>query len=293
MNALLVDDHPLVLTALRSIVSRMGLPVALDGATTAAEARSKLLLAANGHAASANGHAGNANTDANAARGQPVELLLLDLRLDGSFQGPASQAVGVEPVTTDGFVLMAELRDSYPDMAIVVISGSDQPGDIVRAIDMGARGFLPKYLSESSLGEALRLVLAGGVYVPPIVWPSSADTAVSDARVGAVVPARSPSAADADLAVNEATLPASFDALRLTPRQTDVLSALLHGKTNKLIAKELGLSIETVKDHVSAVLRVLGVRTRTQAVLVVGVIAQRSGVSLEQWLSDRPTRQAP
>jgi DNA-binding NarL/FixJ family response regulator len=284
MNALLVDDHPLVLTALRSIVARMGLPVALDGATSAAEARSKLLLAANGHA-------GSSTTDT--APAEPIDLLLLDLRLDGATQEPALPAVSVEPVTTDGFVLLRELHESYPNMAIVVISGSHAPDDIVRAIDMGARGFLPKYLSESSLGEALRLVLAGGVYVPPIVWPLSADPVGSEARVSPLAPARAPSALKADAAVNEATLPPSFDALRLTPRQTDVLSALLHGKTNKLIAKELGLSIETVKDHVSAVLRVLGVRTRTQAVLVVGLIAERSGASLEQWLSERPARQVP
>jgi DNA-binding NarL/FixJ family response regulator len=277
MNALLVDDHPLVLTALRSIVSRMGVPLNMDGACTAAEARSMLQLRAQGHA---NGAA--------AAPTEPYSLLLLDLRLEGSRRNQEIQPAGTEPPTTDGFVLLGELHERYPDMVIVVISGSDSPSDIVRAIDLGARGFLPKYLSECALGEALRLVLAGGVYVPPIVWPAVGDAGLLAQGAIVAAPTHAPMAMDAE--VNTATLPSSFDALRLTPRQSDVLAALLHGKTNKLIAKELGLSIETVKDHVSAVLRVLGVRTRTQAVLVVGLIARRSGGSLEQWRSERPAR---
>lgn len=277
MNALLVDDHPLVLTALRSIVSRMGLPLDLDGAFTASEARDKLLSGPGGH-----------DDSVATAPAERYDVLLLDLRLEGSRRQQDTHPAGTDPLTTDGFVLLGELHERYPEMVIVVISGSDSPSDIVRAIDLGARGFLPKYLSEPALGEALRLVLAGGVYVPPIVWPTDKDVTTLATGASVAAPTHAPVAKDAE--VNMATLPSSFEALRLTPRQSDVLAALLHGKTNKLIAKELGLSIETVKDHVSAVLRVLGVRTRTQAVLVVGLIAQRSGGSLEQWRRERTAR---
>ncbi len=67
----------------------------------------------------------------------------------------------------------------------------------------------------------------------------------------------------------------SLHQLGLTPRQTDVLHLLLKGQPNKLIARELGLSVETVKDHVAAVLRALGVSSRTQAVIAVSQILQK------------------
>jgi DNA-binding NarL/FixJ family response regulator len=63
----------------------------------------------------------------------------------------------------------------------------------------------------------------------------------------------------------------------LTPRQSEVLSLLLQGLPNKLIARQLNLSVETVKDHVAAVLRALGVSTRTQAVLAVSQMTQGQG----------------
>ena len=67
--------------------------------------------------------------------------------------------------------------------------------------------------------------------------------------------------------------------LGLTPRQTDVLALLLKGYSNKLIARELKLSVETVKDHVAAVLRTLGVNSRTQAVLAVSQMSNQGGES--------------
>jgi DNA-binding NarL/FixJ family response regulator len=67
--------------------------------------------------------------------------------------------------------------------------------------------------------------------------------------------------------------------LGLTPRQTDVLALLLQGKPNKLIARDLNLSVETVKDHVAAVLRTLNVSSRTQAVLAVAQMSQQGGLN--------------
>jgi DNA-binding NarL/FixJ family response regulator len=67
----------------------------------------------------------------------------------------------------------------------------------------------------------------------------------------------------------------SFEALGLTPRQADVLMHLLQGKPNKDIARRMGVSVETVKDHVQAVLRALRVSTRTQAVLAVSQMTQQ------------------
>jgi DNA-binding NarL/FixJ family response regulator len=70
---------------------------------------------------------------------------------------------------------------------------------------------------------------------------------------------------------------AAFEGLSLTRRQTDVLALLLQGKPNKVIARELGVSVETIKDHVAAVLKALGVSSRTQAVLAVAQMSQRQG----------------
>jgi DNA-binding NarL/FixJ family response regulator len=70
--------------------------------------------------------------------------------------------------------------------------------------------------------------------------------------------------------------PMSLESVGLTPRQGDVLALLLQGKPNKLIARELNVSVETVKDHVAAVLRALGVSSRTQAVLAVSQMQQQA-----------------
>ena len=72
----------------------------------------------------------------------------------------------------------------------------------------------------------------------------------------------------------------TIERIGLTPRQTEVLGLLLKGLPNKLIARELNLSVETVKDHVAAVLRALGVSTRTQAVLAVSQMTQGRGIAV-------------
>jgi DNA-binding NarL/FixJ family response regulator len=77
--------------------------------------------------------------------------------------------------------------------------------------------------------------------------------------------------------------PTALANFKLTPRQTDVLGLLLRGQSNKLIARELDLSVETVKDHVAAVLRALGVNSRTQAVLAVSQMSSQGQVA--PWLT--------
>jgi DNA-binding NarL/FixJ family response regulator len=114
-------------------------------------------------------------------------------------------------------------------------------------------------MTTEDLADALRLVIAGGIFVPTM--------SVNPAR-DADEPAPAPAAAAND------SLP-SFEELGITPRQSDVLTLLLQGKSNKDIARRLGLSVETVKDHVQAVLRALGVSSRTQAVLAVGQMTQK------------------
>ncbi|TAK85807.1 MAG: response regulator transcription factor [Aquabacterium sp.] len=234
MKVLLIDDHPLILSALRSVIQGLGDNVQVTATSSAREARDTL------------------------EKDSSFDLTLLDLQL-----GDAS-----------GFDLLTEMRAKYPALPVVVISASDRTSDVIRAIDMGAMGFVPKRASNDTLFEALQQVMSGGVYVPPMSM--SADTAPpqvsSPGATGGYLRTVHSQANRSDFQ----TTP-SLASLGLTPRQTDVLALLLQGQPNKLIARELGLSVETVKDHVAAVLRALNVSSRTQAVLAVSQMLQNQG----------------
>ncbi|MGE5069112.1 MAG: LuxR C-terminal-related transcriptional regulator, partial [Bacillota bacterium] len=113
---------------------------------------------------------------------------------------------------------------------------------VEHALDLGAMGFIPKTANTRVLLEALQLVLAGGIYVP-------AETAQGPGNLRARATITQP------------------EQLGLTLRQADVLKLLVQGKPNKLICRDLKLSEGTVKVHVSAILRALNVRNRTQVVI--------------------------
>ena len=194
--------------------------------------------------------------EALAGRRRGFDLVLLDLHLGDA----------------DGFDLLVELRAAYPALPVVVVSASDRSADVIRAIDLGAMGFVPKRASNETLFEALQHRDVGrhlraadddAIAADGRARPSGAGGArVRDDRRGLRRPAQSA---------------AALAALGLTPRQTDVLALLLQGQPNKLIARELNLSVETVKDHVAAVLRALGVNSRTQAVLAVSQMSHGPG----------------
>ncbi|RZL38782.1 MAG: response regulator transcription factor [Rubrivivax sp.] len=158
-------------------------------------------------------------------REQP-HLVLLDLRVPG------------------GFELLQRIHRDQVLVPVLVISGGDDLSEALRIISAGAMGYVPERSDLSTLERALRLVMAGGTYVPQLA------ASEEDGAVAAVV-----------------TVP-DWTTLPLTPRQKDVLRLLGQGLPNKLIARELGVSVETVKDHVAAVLKALGVSSRTQAVVV-------------------------
>lgn len=239
MKVLLVDDHPLILSALQTVIRGLHDDVTVDGVDSAAACRTQL------------------QHDAD------YDLLLLDLALGD----------------TNGFDLLVELRHTYPALPVVVVSASERASDVIRAIDLGAMGFVPKRSSTGQLTEALKMVMSGGLYVPPMLLGLQ----------GAALPPEPAPDTDTEPAVMQASRLAPFgpgaqaephqklpslDQVGLTPRQTEVLALLLKGLPNKLIARELKLSVETVKDHVAAVLRALGVNTRTQAVLAVSQMTQ-------------------
>jgi len=136
-----------------------------------------------------------------------------------------------------GLALLLQLKRLHPGLPTLVLSSSEDPEDVRRVLKAGARGYCPKSANPSTVIAALQLVLSGEIYLPPLM---------------AMV-------AQAD----EAAMP---DPSGLTPRQHEVLQALCSGKSNKEIARVLGMQEKTVKGHVSAIFRCLNVVHRLQAV---------------------------
>ena len=157
--------------------------------------------------------------------GDDVSLLLLDLHMEDS----------------DGFSGLIGFRHDFPSVPVIVVSASDDPAVIRRAIHFGAAGFIPKSSTIAEIGTALSHVLDGDIWVPEGV--SLDDGGSSDS--------------DMTGRLNS-----------LTPAQMRVLQAVAKGRLNKQIAYDMGISEATVKAHMTAVFRKLGVVNRTQAVLI-------------------------
>jgi DNA-binding NarL/FixJ family response regulator len=256
VKVLLIDDHPLILSALEVVVRSLAQDVSVTCAPSAVLAREALATSAD------------------------FDLALLDLQLGDD----------------DGFALLTELRVSFPAVPIVIVSASDRRSHVLRAIDLGAMGFVCKSAGNDTLLKALELVMSGGIYLPPTIMRSTASPD-EDAR-----DRLHEGASRGTTALHGEDTDAVIARLGLTRRQSEVLTLLLRGQSNKLIARALNLSVETIKDHVAAVLRALKVSSRTQAVLVVSEMSNqgaawrqgssgpglRSGVSLGTTLS-RPS----
>lgn len=155
-----------------------------------------------------------------AAAHDDLDLILLDLNIPGG-----------------GFAGIGDYGRVAPCTPVVILSSSEEPDDVRRALSGGALGYLPKSAAPETMRAALQLVLSGAAYVPPLV--------LDDAQ-GLRAPV-----VERDSA--------------LTPRQLEVLTALASGMSNKKIALELNMSEKTVKAHVSAVFRSLNVVNRMQA----------------------------
>ncbi len=160
---------------------------------------------------------------------EDFDLALLDLSLPG----------------TSGFSGLVRLRGSRPKLPILVVSGHEEPSIVREALSLGIAGYVPKSTSKKKLAEAIGKALAGDVYEPELQ-----NSAPFESRPGD----------------EQRILQRLKD---LTPQQFAVLELVREGKSNKVIAYELGLAETTVKAHVSEVLRKLGVVSRTQAVIEV------------------------
>lgn len=212
MKILAVDDHPLIRDALRQVLKVLDPDLNLLSAATAQET----MVAAAAH--------------------PDLNLVLLDLSLPDA----------------NGFEVLHQLREQHPGIPVVVLSATDDAASVMRALDDGAMGYIPKTSSNDILLGALRLVLGGGVYLPAeVLRNSTAAHPHSPAAPG--VPLKEVTCRD----------------LGLTDRQAEVLALVVQGKPNKLICRTLNLAEGTVKIHISAILRALNVTNRTQAVVAV------------------------
>ncbi|MDR1968302.1 MAG: response regulator transcription factor [Burkholderiaceae bacterium] len=158
-----------------------------------------------------------------------------------------------------------ELRSRYPELPVVMLSGYCNPDLIGNMLKRGVRGFIPKTDSPEVMVSAIRLVLAGGVYVPQMMLsalPADTTTPAPEPIVVPNPPAPTP-------------IP-TLECLRsvLTARQMAVMELLSEGKPNKLIARLLDISEGTVKIHLAAIFRVLNVRNRTEAVIAAQSFAK-------------------
>ncbi len=156
----------------------------------------------------------------------------------------------------EGFSGLLYLGKAYPDLPVVMISANEDPAVMQRAVEHGASGYIPKSSSVTQIITAISTVLNGGLWLP------------EQARH----PARGISSAEAEAAERLRTL---------TPQQFRVLNMMCRGLANKNIADQLDLAEATVKVHVTAIMRKLGVTNRTQAVLLANRLVANSPVSLQ------------
>jgi DNA-binding NarL/FixJ family response regulator len=200
MKILIADDHALFREGLRQVLRQLGEEVCVLEAGNYAELRALL----------------EAHADA--------DLAIVDLDMPGA----------------EGDRRLESLLAAHPTVPTVVLSASEHTADMQRALDAGAMGYLTKSTPAEVLLCALRLVLSGGVYVPPALVRRGEPRGDRDVGLGA-----------------------------LSARQRDVLERLVLGQSNKEIARELGMSEATVKVHLTAIFRALNVSNRAQAVRVV------------------------
>lgn len=145
----------------------------------------------------------------------------------------------------DGFTGLAALRSAEPALPVAIVSATADAAVVRRALELGAAGFLPKSSALETIGQAIQAMLDGEIWVPPDAEPGNASEMAARAR-------------------------------ELTPQQLKVLAMISQGLPNKQIAYALQVSEPTVKAHVTAILRKLGVNSRTQAVIAARLIDLRA-----------------
>jgi DNA-binding NarL/FixJ family response regulator len=211
-EVLIVDDHPLYRLALKGAVAA----ACTDVQIFEADSVGALFDALDRH--------------------PRVDLLLLDLNLPGAY----------------GFNALAHLRGSRPELPIIVVSASDDPRTMRRALAFGALSFVSKSADAATIGDSVLAVLRGEAVTP-----------------AGLTSEREPGVDDGALEIAQRMA-------QLTPQQFRVLGMLCGGRLNKQIGEDLQITEATVKAHMTVILRKLGAANRTQAVLLAGRLARES-----------------
>lgn len=140
-----------------------------------------------------------------------------------------------------GIDMLDGIRSEYPHLKVVILSGWEDPKLMQESLALGALGFIPKSIATSVLLTAIQLTLAGGTYIPTNLLPYLPKDGLN----------------------KSATV---LEANNLTHRKLEVLALMREGLSNKQIARHLNISDATVKAHVTAILRIKGVSSRTQLI---------------------------
>lgn len=215
MKILIIDDHALIREALRGVLNE------LKGDAIVREAADWQ----------------NASRQIEEDRG--FDLVLLDLNLPDR----------------DGADILAELRERYPAVSVVVLSARHDRESVAKALELGALGFIPKSSDRDVMLSAFNLIFSGGMYIPPEILVRQASTSAQSTAAPAQGAPRT-----------------SGSSLGLTNRQMDVLSLMMKGRSNKAICRALNLAEPTVKNHVTAILKALNAANRTEAVIAAGAL---------------------
>ena len=167
------------------------------------------------------------------ARQPGLDLVLLDLHMPG----------------LNGLDALLQLRMRAESTPVVVLSGSDDVQTVWRAIDAGAMGYIQKQTDSRTMMAALRVVLLGGVYLPPVCLTEAGRRGVA-AATGSSTRER-------------------LHQLGISDRQAEIMARVVRGHSNKVVARQLGIGEATVKSHIASVFQTLHVHSRTEAVYVV------------------------
>lgn len=216
---IVADDHPLFRNAISQVLQTMGGEQEIVEAQDMASLQIKL--------------SDHPDTD----------LVLLDLHMPGAH----------------GFSALGYVQGHCGKMPVLVVSANEKTDIIQRAVEFGARGFLPKSSGVTTILEAIQTVLQGDIWLPP---------------------AQAGSRGCLPLSQSEQQLMAGIASL--TPQQYLVLTMLAEGLLNKQIAYELDVTEATIKAHMTAIFRKLGVRSRTQAVLAIGKLNLEESTGSEE-----------
>lgn len=208
MQFLIVDDHSIVTMALGMLLKDFD---GQDNSVYTANSKDEALALADQY-------------------GDTADLMILDLSMPG----------------VEGTSLMETIVERHPTMKILVMSGLTDQHSIMKVLQMGAAGFIPKSLDAALLTAAIRFVLNGGVYIPVKLLAEAQRTSLLTSRD---------------------TQRPNIETVHLTERQKDVLALLAKGAPIKRICKELNLSEGTVKTHVTAIYRAFNATNRTEALL--------------------------